>query len=100
MELIQDVHRVPAYKRGYGGLQRHSSESLIMALYRRGVSIEDIFGIFYALEESANARDDDIFGSSEEGLHGGAIKLRKPLTVGDAQLAGGFDPKPGVRQPF
>lgn len=94
MELIQDVHTVPAYQRGYGGLKRHSSESLIVALYRRGVSIEEIFGIFYALEESDSERDDAIFGSSEEGNHGAT------LTVGDAQLAGGITPKPGERQPF
>lgn len=97
MELIQDVHTVPAHMRGYGGLKRHSSESLIIALYRRGVTTEEIFGIFYALEESDNAKDDAIFGSSEAGQHGKAVK---PLTVGDAQLAGAIAPKPGVRQPF
>lgn len=96
MELIQDVHTVPSYKRGYG-LRKYSNESLIEALYRRGVTTEEIFGIFYALEEQGSARDDNIFGSSEDGQHGKSVK---PLTVGDAQLAGGIAPKPGVRQPF
>lgn len=95
MQLIQDVVAVPKQRLPY------KTELMVTELYERGVGIQDIFGMFYALEEMASAHDDDIFGSSEEGLHGRAVaKPRKPFTVGDAQLAGGIAPKPGVRQPF
>ena len=103
MGLIQDITPVkktldiPAYLRGYG--QRGQAkclktEVMVKELYRRGYSVEEIFADFYALQASADDRDGQIFGSSEEGNHG------TPLTVGDAQLAGGIAPKPGVRQPF
>lgn len=68
---------------------------MIRILWERGVTIEDIFGQYYAMEEMANARDDEIFGNDEEGQHG-----RPPLTVGDAQLAGFGLPTVKHDQPF
>lgn len=87
-KLIQDVTPVidvPAYQRGFGQARqakRLRSEVLITELWERGVTIETIFGNFYALEEMAGARDDEIFGNDEEGLHG----AQAGLTVGDALL--------------
>lgn len=82
---IQDVTPLP------------DSATLIATLYIRGVTIEDIFGRYYELEAQADARADEIFGNDEEGQHG-----RKPLTVGDAQLAGlaTLPSKPQARQTF
>lgn len=102
-QLIQDIkpltRNVPSYLRGYGTqgrvAKRLRTDVLISELYRRGVSIEDIFGQFYALEEMASARDDEIFGNDEEGQHG-----RQPLTVGDAQLAFGSQQTINYNQPF
>lgn len=102
-QLIQDIkplpQSVPSYLRGYGTqgrvAKRLRSDVLISELYRRGVSIEDIFGQFYALEEMASARDDEIFGNDEEGQHG-----RPPLTVGDARLAFGEQQTINYNQPF
>lgn len=68
---------------------------MIRILWERGVTIEEIFGQYYAMEEMANARDDEIFGNDEEGQHG-----RPPLTVGDAQLAGFGLPTVKHDQPF
>ena len=67
-----------------------STESLITELHNRGVTIEQIFGQFYAEEAMADARSD------EEGRHG------RPLTVGDAELAGftRLPATPLTRQPF
>lgn len=67
---------------------------MVEELFNRGVSIEDIFGIYYALEEMGNARSDEIFGNDEEGQHG-----RPKLTVGDALLVNpslnlSFNPNP------
>lgn len=61
---------------------------LISELYHRGISVEDIFGQYYAMQAIADARDDEIFGNDEEGQHGdpNRFKKQKPLTVGDAQL--------------
>lgn len=99
MGLIEDIR--PAYQRGYGKharkVSRIKTEILVSELYNRGVNITDIFGMYYAMEEMAGHRDDEIFGSSEEGQHGKAVPK---LTVGDAQLAGDISPRPGVRQPF
>lgn len=89
MVLIQDIkplpRHVPAYLRGYGKqgrvARRLRTDVIISELYRRGVTIEDIFGQYYAIEEMASAADDEIFGNDEEGQHG-----RQPLTVGDALL--------------
>lgn len=65
------------------------TEDMITELFVRGVSIEQIFGQFYALEAMADARHDEIFGNDEEGQHGGSpFGKHKPLTVGDALLAG------------
>lgn len=60
-----------------------NTQELIVELFKRGVTIEQIFGQFYELEAIADARHDEIFGNDEEGQHG-----RQPLTVGDALLAG------------
>lgn len=74
-----------------------TEDRLIEALWHHGVTIERIFGVFYALEEMANHRSDMVFGNDEEGQHG-----RKPLTVGDAELAGfaSLPQQPLSRQPF
>ncbi len=72
-----------------------TSSRMIATLYKRGVTIEQIFGQYYAMEEMANARDDEIFGNDEEGQHG-----RPVLTVGDARLAGFGTPEVKHDQPF
>ena len=103
MVLIQDIkplpRHVPAYLRGYGKqgrvARRLRTDVITSELYRRGVTIEDIFGQYYAIEEMASAADDEIFGNDEEGQHG-----RQPLTVGDAQLAGFGLPTVKHDQPF
>ena len=59
-------------------LEHLSTEHMVKELYMRGATIEDIFGMYYALGEQVNHRMDEIFGNSEEGLHG------RQLTVGDA----------------
>lgn len=71
------------------------TDLLVQELFNRGTSIEDIFGQYYAMEEMANARDDEIFGNDEEGQHG-----RPVLTVGDARLAGFGTPEVKHDQPF
>lgn len=73
------------------------TDILITELQRRGTTIEDVFRVYYALEEQAAARDDELFGNDEEGQHG-----RPRLTVGDAELAGlvNLPTKPKERQPF
>lgn len=92
-KLIQDV--TPAYVRGYGTqarlARRMKAEVLVSELYRRGVRMTDIFGQYYALEEQAGARDDDIFGNDEDGQHGAQ------LTVGDALLV---TPTPPSKTPL
>ena len=88
--VLKKVDTTPSYMRGFGQKQqakRLSSEVMVEELFNRGVTIETIFGNFYALEAMADARHEEIFGSDEEGQHG-AQAGRKPLTVGDAQLAG------------
>lgn len=105
--LIQDVtpaNQLPAYLRGYGCgklLKRARTDMLISELHYRGISIEDIFGQYYAMEAIADARDDEIFGNDEEGQHGDPNRF-KPLTVGDAELAGltVLPAVPTERQPF
>ncbi|MGK2896073.1 MAG: hypothetical protein ACSLEY_00510 [Candidatus Saccharimonadales bacterium] len=71
-------------------------EWMVNELHERGVTIEDIFGMYYAIEANADARDERIFGNDEEGQHG------RVLTVGDAQLAGlaTLPDKPVPKQPF
>lgn len=93
-QLIQDVvpvYDVPSYLRGYGKqgrmVQKISMDVLVSELYHRGVSIEDIFGIYYALDEMYSHRDEDWDG-------------RASLTVGDAELAGVAKPKIKYNQPF
>lgn len=73
------------------------NEVLIAALYIRGVTVEEIFQRFYEYEAHADARSDEYFGNDEEGQHGA-----KPLTVGDAELAGvaKLPSSPVERQPF
>lgn len=86
--LIQDVTPVPK--------QEDNTSELIEELFKRGVSIAQIFGQYYAMEAIADARHDEIFGNDEEGYHG-----RAPLTVGDAMLAGVVARDiPVTRQPF
>lgn len=67
---------------------------MVKKLHDRGVSIEDIFGMYYAIEAQADALADEMFGNDEEGQHG--------LTVGDAELAGfvSLPAKPLTRQTF
>lgn len=87
MGLIQDIKP----KRRQVPTQR-----LIQELHKRGVTITDIFAQYYEMEAMGDYQEDRAFGSDERGQHG------KPLTVGDAELAGlaklPFEPK--ERQPF
>lgn len=102
MQLIQDVRplpgHVPAYLRGYGRqgrvARRIKTDVIISELYRRGVTIEEIFGRYYAITAMVDAKDDEIYGNDEEGQHG------RKLTVGDARLAGYGLPKINHDQPF
>lgn len=41
-------------------LSKYGSENLIQELYRRGVSVKDIFGRYYEMEEAGNARTMDV----------------------------------------
>lgn len=93
-QLIQDVvpvYDVPSYLRGYGKqgrmVQKISMDVLISELYHRGISIEDIFGIYYALDEMYSHRDEEWQG-------------RATLTVGDARAAGHGAPQIDYKQPF
>lgn len=94
-------HTTPSYLRGYGArgkaLRGARSDVLITELYRRGVTIEDVFSIFYSLEQMELARLDEMFGNDEEGQHG-----RQPLTVADVELVGftKLPLEPLNRQPF
>lgn len=45
-------------------------EEMVTTLYRRGVTIDDIRGIYYALEAQEDAEHDRLFGNDEEGQHG------------------------------
>ncbi len=72
------------------------NQCLITELHNRGVSIEDIFGQYYAEEEMAAARDDEIFGNDEEGQHGDPNRFA-PLTVGEARLV---TPEPQPKVPL
>lgn len=76
--LIQDIRPAPKQEP-----TPDNTQELIVELFKRGVTIERIFGQYYELEAIADARHDEIFGNDEEGQHG-----RQPLTVGDALLAG------------
>lgn len=90
MALIQDVIAPPNSERLFKAqrqadinyIKHVEAELLVTEVYSRGISVHDVFGMFYALEAMAYHRDDLIFGSSEAGQHG------KQLTVGDAELAG------------
>ena len=100
--LIQDVTPkldVPTYQRKYGceHMFTMTTGKIVAALHKRGVTIEDIFGIYYAIEAQADARDDEIFGNDEEGQHGKPV-----LKVGDVELAGiaQLPVVPLNRQPF
>ena len=95
---ITDVTDIPAYQRGYGQARKArklTTKAMVMELHNRGVTIQDIFGMYYAIEEAASARHDAIFGNDEEGQHG-------RMTVGDAELAGytSLPEQPVTRQPF
>ena len=89
MGKVWDIKR-PAKKQqvDYSAVE----DRLIVALWRHGVTIERIFGTFYALEAMADARSDEIFGNDEEGQHG-----RPRLTVGDALLV---TPEPAPKVPL
>lgn len=73
--LIQDVRPI-------------STVSLILELYRRGVTIERIFGMYYEIEAHKEAKYDEMF--------------EPVLTVGDAGLVGltVLPDQPEERQPF
>ena len=80
---IQPLTEMPSYLRGYGKQGRIAKsicdEVLISELHRRGVTIETIFGQYYALDEMAS---------------------HSTLTVGDARLAGFGTPAVNYNQPF
>lgn len=84
---VTPANNLPAYLRGYGSKKLHTvrTDKLIAELHNRGVTVEDVFGQYYAMEAIADARDDEIFGNDEEGQHGDPNRF-KPLTVGDALL--------------
>lgn len=93
-QLIQDVvpvYDVPSYLKGYGKqgrmVRKISMDVLVSELYHRGVKIEDIFGLYYALDEMYSHRDDEQSG-------------RAVLTVGDAERVGFAQPKVNYNQPF
>ena len=75
--LIQDIRPAPKQE------QTDDTQALIVELFKRGVTIKQIFGQYYELEAIADERHDEIFGNDEEGQHG-----KQPLTIGDALLAG------------
>lgn len=93
--LIHDV-TPPAEEHQKYEASKLSTDVMLQELYSRGISIADIFGVYYELEAIADARDDALFGNDEEGQHGAQ------LTVGDAELAGlaQLPNKPTERQPF
>ena len=102
-QLIQDIFRVPAFMRGFGQkyqAKEVDTEVMIEELYNRGITIERIFGQYYALEEMAGAKSDEIWGNDEEGQHGDPNRFKPKLTVGDARLAGHGLPKINHEQPF
>lgn len=78
-------------------LKRVRTDMLIAELHQRGITVEDIFGQYYAMEAIADTKDDEIFGNDEEGQHG-----RQSLTVGDALLVTPTPPNkiPLGSQPF
>lgn len=49
-----------------------TTEKMVNELHSRGVTIEDIQGMYYAIEAIADNENDLIFGNDEEGQHGGA----------------------------
>jgi len=59
-----------AYQNRCSDLTDYSEVDLVIALYEKGIDIDYIRGAYYAIEASADNRDDEIFGSSEEGRHG------------------------------
>lgn len=75
-------------------LHRLPTAMLIMELHNKGVTVEEVFNIYFQLEAMGDARDEEIFGNDEDGLHG------RNLTVGDAQLAGIGDNITINRRPF
>lgn len=102
-QLIEDVtplDEVPAYQRGFGKSNEYvctmTNGKIIAMLHRRGVTIETIFGVYYAIEAQADARDEELFGNDEQGQHGRILK------VGDVELAGLVElpKKPKERQVF
>lgn len=81
--LIQDV--IPFRKQNFDTKQHTSTkrivstEVLVTTLYIRGVSIKDIFGMYYALDEQATT---------------------PTITVEEARLAGYGTPEIDHKQPF
>ncbi len=73
-------------------VQHVDTDILVTELAMRGVTVTDIFGMYYALEAIAAAQSDELFGN-----------LMKPITLEDAELAG-LAPLPEVPnlnpQPF
>lgn len=98
MGLIQDVYPPTqtvkdAMKQVDSNFLLHvETEAIITELYCRGVTIQDIFAQYYAMEEMGNALNDQIFGSDEAGLHGNQV-----MTVADAQL---ITPEPKPKRPL
>lgn len=86
-KLIQDVTPVRT-------IRQVQTSTLVNELFRRGITIEQLFGMYYALEAITGHLDDELFGNDEDGQHG-----RQPITVGDAQLALGVQPIK-YNQPF
>lgn len=90
-KLIQDI--VPPVTRKMRRMQLQTdanylfhvdTDVIVTELAMRGVTVRDIFGMYYALEEMASAHSDQVFGNDEDGLHGNM----QPITVEDAELAG------------
>ena len=86
-KLIQDV-TPPTAAQLQAQTQIHANyvlhvdtDILVTELWARGVTTEQIFGMYYALQAMSDAHSDQAFGSDEAGQHGAA-----PLTVGDALL--------------
>lgn len=66
--LIQDV--TPPPQKAPVSIREFTSDQLICELYRRGVDTDRVFGLYYELAAIDAHRDEQVFGSDEEGLHG------------------------------
>lgn len=113
MRLIQDVKRLDHFNKRHKRSRplckpvsvarqqmiaaKLDEQVLITELFVRNITIEHIFGSYYAIEEQMGAHDDEIFGNDEEGLHGKPTSL---LKVKDAMLVMDTKSKPIERNPF